>query len=124
MSRRAIAYIDGYNLYYGLLKGTPYKWLDLWAFSRALLLADIELVAVKYFTAPIRTYPHDLAASDRQKIYLQAISAVGNVEVIHGFYSKNKALAPFADPQCSSCDVTQDGFVPIVNLRKSVLTSI
>jgi len=22
-------YIDGYNLYYGCLKGTPYKWLDL-----------------------------------------------------------------------------------------------
>ena len=26
--KRVIAYIDGYNLYYGLLKGTPYKWLD------------------------------------------------------------------------------------------------
>ena len=25
--KRVIAYIDGYNLYYGLLKGTPYKWL-------------------------------------------------------------------------------------------------
>ena len=25
---RTIAYIDGFNLYYGLLKGTPYKWLD------------------------------------------------------------------------------------------------
>ena len=25
--KRVIAYIDGYNLYYRLLKGTPYKWL-------------------------------------------------------------------------------------------------
>jgi hypothetical protein len=22
-------YIDGFNLYYGCLKGTPHKWLDL-----------------------------------------------------------------------------------------------
>jgi hypothetical protein len=22
-------YIDGYNLYYGALRGTPYKWLDV-----------------------------------------------------------------------------------------------
>lgn len=22
-------YIDGFNLYYGALKGTPYKWLDI-----------------------------------------------------------------------------------------------
>ena len=25
---RTIVYIDGFNLYYGQLKGTPYKWLD------------------------------------------------------------------------------------------------
>ncbi len=26
--KRTIAYIDGYNLYYGLLKGTKFKWKD------------------------------------------------------------------------------------------------
>ena len=25
----AIVYVDGFNLYYGSLKRTPYKWLDL-----------------------------------------------------------------------------------------------
>lgn len=118
MRKRAIAYIDGYNLYYGLLKGSPYKWLDLWAFARSLVRSDFDLDAVKYFTAPIRTYPYDLAASDRQKVYLQALAAIGKVEIIHGFYSKNRALAPFADRKCSSCDVTQDGFVPIVKLEE------
>ncbi len=24
-----IVYIDGFNLYYGAVKGAPYKWLDL-----------------------------------------------------------------------------------------------
>ena len=30
-------YIDGFNLYYGALKGTPYKWLDLEALCRKLM---------------------------------------------------------------------------------------
>jgi hypothetical protein len=30
-------YIDGFNLYYGLLKGKPYKWLDLERFCDQLL---------------------------------------------------------------------------------------
>ena len=26
---RTNVYVDGFNLYYGCLKGTPYKWLNL-----------------------------------------------------------------------------------------------
>lgn len=26
---RTTCFVDGYNLFYGLLAGTPYKWLDL-----------------------------------------------------------------------------------------------
>jgi len=35
-----IVYVDGFNLYYGALKGTPYKWLDIHALSRRLLPND------------------------------------------------------------------------------------
>lgn len=118
MKQRTIAYIDGYNLYYGLLKGTPNKWLDLYSFARSLVRPDHDLVAVKYFTAPIKTYPHDFAAVDRQKIYLQAIAAMGNVEVVQGFYAKNKTLAPYADNRCSSCEVVSEGFVPVYKLEE------
>ena len=30
-------YVDGFNLYYGALKGTSFKWLDLVRLSRLLL---------------------------------------------------------------------------------------
>ena len=110
---KAIVYIDGYNLYYGLLKGTPHKWLDLWAMARALLKEDIELLAVKYFTAPVKTFPHDLEAVDRQKIYLQALIAQGKVQVVQGFYAKHRTWAPAADERCSTCDVQMAGLVPI-----------
>lgn len=118
VSMTANVLIDGYNLYYGLLKGTPYKWLDLWAFARALLKEGIELQSVKYFTAQIKTHPHDQAAIDRQKIYLQALAAQGKVQVIHGFYNKNKIHAPIVDDRCGACEVAVNGLVPVYRLEE------
>ena len=86
MKKKTIVYIDGYNLYYGLLKGTKYKWLDLSKFTRMLLSSDHEVVAVKYFTSCTLTYPHDNAAVERQNIYLQAIRSLADVKVISGFF--------------------------------------
>lgn len=37
---RAIVYVDGFNLYYGALKGTPHRWLDLATLADLLLLLD------------------------------------------------------------------------------------
>ena len=46
--KRTIVYIDGFNLYYGLLRFTSYKWLDIVAFAKALLPhpEEHEIVAV------------------------------------------------------------------------------
>ena len=33
-SMRTVVYVDGFNLYYGALKGTSWKWLDLVALSQ------------------------------------------------------------------------------------------
>ena len=93
--KKTIVYIDGYNLYYGLLRGSQgSKWLDLRALANAMFKEEHEILSVKYFTARVRTYPHDIAAEERQKIYLQALSAFGGVEIIEGFYSKKKAWLP------------------------------
>ena len=67
-SLRTRIYIDGYNLYYGCLRNTPYKWLDVLALFEKAILPSIlyitaddqdatmqlhEACAVKYFTAKI-----------------------------------------------------------------------
>ena len=116
--KRVIAYIDGYNLYYGLLKGTPYKWLDLVAFVKWFLRPDQQVVGIKYFTAPIKTYPHDADAVDRQKVYLQALSAMPLITIVQGFYAKNKTLAPVVEHRCRTCDVVINGYVPVVKLEE------
>jgi hypothetical protein len=46
-------YIDGLNLYYGALRNSPYRWLDLERFCQVLLPQD-QISTIRYFTAPIK----------------------------------------------------------------------
>ena len=48
----ANVYIDGFNLYYGAVKGTPYRWLDVRKMCE-LLLPDLQVERIKYFTARV-----------------------------------------------------------------------
>ena len=35
---KTIVYVDGLNLYYSMLRGTPFKWLDLYTLFRDQVL--------------------------------------------------------------------------------------
>ena len=50
---RTNIYIDGFNLYYGSLKDTPYKWLDLKALFSRILNPDHTILAIKLYTAKV-----------------------------------------------------------------------
>lgn len=76
-------YIDAFNLYYGSLKGTPYKWLDLNKMSQ-LLFPESEINKIKYFTARVIARPHDPNQPTRQKFYLRALETLPNLEIIEG----------------------------------------
>jgi hypothetical protein len=54
----ATVYVDAFNLYYGCLKSTPYRWLDLAKLCQLLLPKD-TIQAIKYFTALVSARPHD-----------------------------------------------------------------
>ena len=49
-------YVDAFNLYYGSLKGTPYRWLDVGAFCARLLPKD-RINRIRYFTATVSARP-------------------------------------------------------------------
>ena len=75
-----IVYIDGFNFYYGAVKGTPYKWLDLEKLCRLLLPRD-DIVKIRYFTAMIRERSHDPEQVVRQQAYLRALATLKQVPV-------------------------------------------
>ncbi len=67
-------YIDGLNFYYGAVKGTSNRWVDLGALSRHLVPND-QIVKIRYFTAIVKQrWPGD-RAHERQNAYLRAVLA-------------------------------------------------
>lgn len=92
---RTIVYVDGFNLYYGALKGTPFKWLNLEQLCR-LLLPQNKIVAIKYFTATVSARPHDPHQPVRQQIYLRALQTLPNLEIIYGHFLAHEILMPRA----------------------------
>jgi uncharacterized LabA/DUF88 family protein len=78
---RTVVYIDGYNLYYGRLRGTPHKWLDVVAlFVDILRMQDssAELITVKYFSAPAlaKFASHGQHSMVAQQSYHRALEAL------------------------------------------------
>lgn len=65
-------YIDGFNLYYGAVKGTPYRWLNLAEMCRLLLPRD-QIEQIKYFTALVNPRPSDPDQRSRQETFLACI---------------------------------------------------
>ena len=116
--KRTIIYIDGYNLYYGLLKGTAFKWLDLLAFARALLNDTHEIVEVRYYTSIVKPSPYDAAAVERQNVYLQSLETIEMVKVVLGFYSKHTALMAPQRKRCVTCEESKDGYVRVMKLEE------
>lgn len=82
---KAYVYIDGFNLYYNAVKGTPYKWLDLHKLC-GLILPEYSIVKIKYFTARVSARKADPKKPSRQQIYLRAIKTIPDLEVIYGRY--------------------------------------
>lgn len=85
--QRVAAYIDGFNLYFGLKDGgfKRYYWLDVAALSGQLLQPDQKLAATHYFTARIRDNGHNRLDSQRQNNYLEALEA-RHVRVQYGHF--------------------------------------
>ena len=80
-----VVYVDGFNLYYGSLKRTPYKWLDLSRLCTTMLPND-RVIAIKYYTARISARPGDPGAPNDQQIYLRALRTIPNLSITYGHF--------------------------------------
>ncbi|MBL1259160.1 MAG: NYN domain-containing protein [Thiotrichaceae bacterium] len=102
---RTIVYIDSFNLYFGAVKRTPYRWLDL---SKLVLRIcreqnpSVEITAIKYFTADIKVFlsQRGQASWEAQQDYLTSLKAyIPHLEIIKGSYDISIArYHPHSDP--------------------------
>jgi hypothetical protein len=90
-------YVDGFNLYYGCIKGTAYRWLDL-AKLCALLLPSHDINRIRYFTALVDARPDDPQQPQRQQTYLRALQTIPNLSIHYGHFLSNVIRMPLAHP--------------------------
>jgi len=94
---RTNVYIDGFNLFHGAIKGTPFKWLDIRAFCVKVLPSN-NIQTVKFFTAMVSERGTDPGQVARQGIYIRALRTLPDVEIIFGSFMTQKRMRPLALP--------------------------
>jgi uncharacterized LabA/DUF88 family protein len=111
-------YIDGFNLYYGLLKGTPHKWLNLERFCDQLLPKN-EIKKIYYFAARVEARPHDLDQPERQQAYLNALSTLPRVEIHMGTFMSSVVRQVVVETDPATGRYRRAGGKPIVKLDQN-----
>lgn len=95
---KANIYVDGFNLYYGALRRTPYRWLDIYKLCRIMLPRD-TIHQIKYFTALVTSRPKDPDQLTRQQTYLRTLQTIPNLEIVYGHFLSHEIMMPLALPQ-------------------------
>ena len=90
-------YVDGFNLYYRALRGTPFRWLDLRLLAENLFPMD-TIVRICYFTALLKTRPGNPAQPQRQQLYLRALTTLPGFEMHLGVFRSGVKRRPLAQP--------------------------
>ena len=114
------AYIDGFNLFYGLKSKNwrRYYWLDLSLLVKKLLRPWQQLVAVRYFTTPVMAEPSDRDKPRRQNAYLEALATLPDLTVHYGYFLPKERTCR----QCGSIVRTYEEKMTDVNIAVSLLT--
>jgi uncharacterized LabA/DUF88 family protein len=94
---RTHLYIDGFNLYYGCLKGSFLKWLDPVRMA-ALLLPGHTITATHYFSANVSARPGDPDQPIRQQTYLRALRTLPNFTIHLGYFLGHAVRMSLAHP--------------------------
>lgn len=95
---RVIAYVDGFNLYFGLREAgyRRYYQLNIRLLAEKLLMFNQELTFTKYFTARVTGDP---TKEKRQTTYIEALETLrdfNDFEIYYGHYRKD----PYECPHC------------------------
>lgn len=119
MTNRVIAYVDGFNLYFGLrAKGwRKYYWLDVVALARSLLKPWQTLEATHYFTARIRADGQTGQDAQRQTLYLEALATLPGLTIHEGHYLAKETICR----QCSARWRTFEEKMTDVNIATALL---
>jgi len=91
---RTIVYVDGFNLYFGMMEAgfQDCKWLSIQKLVSNLKRPEQSILDIKYFTSRVANNPDK---QKRQTTYIEALES-SDVKIIYGRYQVN-------DIECHRC---------------------
>jgi len=102
---RTYVYIDGFNFYYGAVKGTPYKWLDFKSLCKDILAPHHDILSIKYFTARVKPMG-DANRPLRQEVYFSALKKqIPEFSIYFGHFLSHPAYMPLVSNPAQKAQV-------------------
>ncbi|MCH7983636.1 MAG: NYN domain-containing protein [Chloroflexi bacterium] len=121
---KTAVYVDGFNPYYGAVKGTHYKWLNIRRMCQNML-SDCDLVPIRYFTARVKAAGGNRKAPQRQQAYLRALATLPLVTIHYGQFLTSvrsiKVVHPVTSPPTFATVVKTEEKGSDVNLASMLL---
>lgn len=99
-------YVDAFNLYYGCLKKTQYKWLDIAAMCRLAFPSD-TIQRVRVFTARVKPTPEDPSQHTRQDAYFRALATTSGLTLHMGHFLQSTVRMGNANPPPATVEVVK-----------------
>ena len=94
---RAFVYSDGFNFYYGAVRGTPYKWLDVNRMCQLLLPHD-EIAQIRYFHRARKPATQRSTTGAASADFHPRLEAFPNISIHYGSFLANPVTLPLANP--------------------------
>ena len=107
-----VAYIDGWNFYYGAVRNRPgLKWVNPKAMLERLLPHE-GITAIRYFSAPLIKSAADPGALARRSVYFRALATISGLVIHEGrmaIRTKRGVILPKSSPpQLATIEVFEE----------------
>jgi uncharacterized LabA/DUF88 family protein len=90
---RTNVYVDGFNFYYGALRKTAYRWIDIRRLCEFLLPRN-TIADINYFAALVSARAGDRDQPERQQLFLRALRTAPGVSIHHGHFLSHAVTMP------------------------------
>lgn len=101
---KTFLYVDGFNLYYGAVKGTPLRWLNPVALA-AHAFPRNHIAYTKFFSARVTALPHDPGQPLRQQLYWRALRTLPDFEIVLGEFRTRQTRAAVVNPPPKTIEI-------------------
>jgi hypothetical protein len=95
--KRTLLYVDGFNLYYSAVRGTPLRWLNPVAMA-SLAFPHNQIIGLRFFTARVTARPGNLGEPLRQAFYWRALRTLPDSLIIEGDFRTREVSAAVVRP--------------------------